>query len=64
MMITIVNKIRIAGANNNQNLNESCAQLKGSLQNKNITNSGKSPKGGGGISTENQKVHNPKCILF
>ena len=30
---------------------------------KNVTKSGKSPKGGGGVSSENQKVHNSKCGL-
>ena len=30
---------------------------------KNVTKSGKSPKGGGGVSSENRKVHNSKCGL-
>ena len=31
---------------------------------KNGTKCGKSPKGEGGVSSENQKVHNSKCGLF
>ena len=37
---------------------------KGSNQKKNVPKSGKSPKGGGGVSFEDQKVHNSKCGLF
>ena len=38
--------------------------IRGESQMKNVTKSGKSPKGGGGVSDRNQKVHNSKCGLF
>ena len=38
--------------------------LRGAVIIKNVPKLGKSPKGGGGVSVENQKVHNSKCRLF
>ena len=32
--------------------------MRNESQTKNVKKSGKSPKGGGGVSTENHKVHN------
>ena len=38
--------------------------LRGAIKIKNVPKSGKSPKGGGGVSAGDQKVHNSKCGLF
>ena len=38
--------------------------LRGESQIKNVPKSGKSPKGGGGVSEKNQKVQNLKFGLF
>ena len=38
--------------------------VRGAIELKNVPKSGKSPKGGGGITTGNQKVHNSECGLF
>ena len=38
--------------------------LRGAIKKKNVPKSGKSPKGGGGVSAGDQKVHNSKCGLF
>ena len=43
---------------------ESQVELREASELKNVTKSGKSPKGGGGVSTKNQKVRNLKFGLF
>ena len=47
-----------------ESISQHVHHFKGSHKKKNVPKSGKSPKGGGGVSAGDQKVHNSKCGLF